>query len=569
MQVLHELNGLGLSSSLVRRPFGRRTMNDNLQLRNYATFHPTCWDHREVAKALQFLGPQQTKLLGQLTELLNRYHRWNKPAAYYDLLCGEWLMHFSHVVYAAYLDVTRGAIVASRQSPIFGFSDFYDYQNTVVGNSLFSEQLRQHAARLLGASHHGSLNFAHQAVTFEKPQASPRQRFKSGIQRWGTSALRARNAPFLFCHPYLKCSRLEWGATLMKWRHWARHDDLDYPIEVTAAVDGEWRRRASSEISATGYSDLVGALLPLYIPALYLEAFAAYRKKALDLGVTRPRVIYTATGLNGHSLFKVLAADWQEEGARLIIRQHGGGYGIDRMHAIEEYETRVADRFCTLGWKGDSPKQLPLATPLPASRRRRAKKSNQILLTCVHYPKQVYRIHFQPMPGTIETMIADTVAFVRGIRGQADLLVRPLPNDYGWGTVELLRQANPAIRLDDMRIPGPNSYIRSALVVHSYLGTSWLETLVLNIPTVCFYDPHTYAFRDAAQPFIDRLEAVGLLHKDGAAAARFVSSIMSDPQAWWQQPEVQEARLAFVSNYANYSANWAAEWESEFKRWLD
>ena len=367
----------------------------------------------------------------------------------------------------------------------------------------------------------------------------------------------------------MKCSRLEWGATLTKWRKWARHDDLDYPIELTAAVDTEWRRRLSADISVSGFSDLVCALLPLYVPALYLEALAAYRQKAQSLNLPRPRAVYTATGLHGHSLFKVLAADWQEEGTKLINHQHGGGYGIDRMHAGEEYETRVADRFCTLGWKGNSPKQAPLATPLSASLFRRVRKSNQILLTCIYYPKQVYRIAFQPMPGTIETMIADTAAFVRETKGWPDLLVRPVPNDYDWGMADILRQANPAIRLDDMRIPGPKSYARSALVVHSYLGTAWLETLALNIPTVCFYDPRTYAFRDAARPFMDKLEAVGALHTDGAAAARFVSSIMSDPQGWWQKPEVQEARLAFVNNYANYSADWAVQWEAELGQWLD
>ena len=151
----------------------------------------------------------------------------------------------------------------------------------------------------------------------------------------------------------MKCSRLEWGATLTKWRKWARHDDLDYPIELTAAVDTEWRLAGFRQIyQYLAFSDLVCALLPLYVPALYLEALAAYRQKAQSLNLPRPRAVYTATSLHGHSLFKVLAADWQEEGTKLINHQHGGGYGIDRMHAGEEYETRVADRFCTLGWKG-------------------------------------------------------------------------------------------------------------------------------------------------------------------------------------------------------------------------
>jgi putative transferase (TIGR04331 family) len=533
-----------------------------------AAFRSACWDTREVAGALRYLGPRQADFMVYLAGLLNRYHRSNKPAAYYDLLCGEWVMHFSHVVYAAYLDVTRGGAVASQQSPLFGFSDFYDYQWTVVGKPAFSAQLRQQVAGLLDGADRANRGFARRSVTFGGPQSGLRQRVKSGARRLRASALSNANAPFLFCHPYVKCSRLEWAATLVKWRRWARHDDLDYPIEAAAAVDAEWRRRASAEISVSGYPDLVCALVPLYIPALYLEAFSAYRQQALGLRLPRPQAVYTATSLHGHSLFKVLAADWREEGTRIINHQHGGGYGIDRMHASEEYETRVADRFCTMGWQGDSPKQVPLATPLSASQFRCAKSNRRILLTCIHYPKQVYRIHFQPMPGTIETMIADTAAFVRGSSDWPDLVVRSFPNDYDSGMVDILREANPAIHLDDMQVPGLQSYTRSALVVHSYLGTSWLETLALNIPTVCFYDPMTYAFRDAAKPFIDRFEAAGVLHRNGASAAKFVAGVMNDPQAWWQTPELQRLREEFVANYANFSPDWSSRWEAELKPWI-
>jgi putative transferase (TIGR04331 family) len=106
-------------------------------------------------------------------------------------------------------------------------------------------------------------------------------------------------------------------------------------------------------------------------------------------------------------------------------------------------------------------------------------------------------------------------------------------------------------------------------VVHNYLGTSWLETLVMNIPTVCFYDPDTYAFRDAAQPFIERLEAVGILHRSGVAAARHVVHVRSDPQGWWRRPDIQEAREAFVDRYANFSRDWAVRWEAEFRTWIE
>jgi putative transferase (TIGR04331 family) len=109
---------------------------------------------------------------------------------------------------------------------------------------------------------------------------------------------------------------------------------------------------------------------------------------------------------------------------------------------------------------------------------------------------------------------------------------------------------------------------RSKLVIHNYLGTSWLETLAMNVPTVCFYDPSLYRAREAARPFIDALARVGVVHGSGAEAARFVNDLRGDPSTWWNTPEVQEAREAFVARYANFSENWLPGWIEEFERLL-
>ena len=521
-----------------------------------------------MALALEFLGPLQLTLRERLTDLLNTYHRWSRSPDYYDLLCGEWLMHFSHVVYAAYLDVTRGVPVASQPAPLATFADFNDYQMAAVHSAQFAGQLRQSAADLLNRSGSAHPQFAREAISFAKPSGGRIRRLGMGLLKAGIEAARNNHAPFLFCHPDVKCSRMEWAATMLKWHGWARHDNLAYPIDISADIDHQWRRRASAEISVSGFTELVCALMPLYVPALYLEALPAYRSQALGLALPRPQAVYTANSLHGHSLFKILAADWREEGTKILSHQHGGGYGIDRIHTTEEYETQVANRFYTLGWESNSPKQKPLAAALSRNFFRRTKVGSQILLSCVLYPKQVYRIHFQPMPGTIENMITETTAFVRESKDWPELLVRPYPDDYGWSMVNTLRATNPALRLDDMHVNGMNSYARSALVVHNYLGTSWLETLALNIPTVCFYDVRTYSFRSAAQPYIDRFEAAGVLHRDGSSAARFVSSIMANPQSWWDSPALQDLRAEFARNYANFSADWANQWESEFRNWI-
>lgn len=108
------------------------------------------WTREVVAEALQFLSAQQLVFLDRLTEMLNAYHGWHRSAAYYDLLCGEWLLHFTHIVYAAHLDVMRGTLTLPVQAPNLVFSDHWNFQRVVAENPLFSERLRWQVSRLLG-----------------------------------------------------------------------------------------------------------------------------------------------------------------------------------------------------------------------------------------------------------------------------------------------------------------------------------------------------------------------------------------------------------------------------------
>ena len=529
----------------------------------------TIWDRHAVINALHFLGPRRTEFLGEISALLNEYHQLDFQQDYYDFLCGEWLLHFTDVVYAAYLEVKSGNAISSERHAAFVCADFMDYQQTIIKNSDFSAQLRREVSRRIGTATYEKLVFSSKPVQVGRASQSLRQQLKLRAEKLKTSLLSTSCSPFLFCQPYLKCSRLDWSATLFKWRRWARQDNFDYPVYTTVEIDAEWRESHSADITVSSFQDLIRSLLPIYIPVAYLEAFSTYRQKAHALGLNRPKAIYTAIGLHGNTLFKTLAADWRREGTKIINHQHGGCYGIDKIHSAEEYETRVADQFLTWGWTGNSPKQTPLPPAFSESQFRGVKMNQRIVLACMLNPKEVYRVQFQPMPGTIETMISETAAFVRETRAWPQFFVRVFPEHYGWDMLATLRKANPSFLLDDLGMSGLASYQRATLVVHGYLGTSWLETLALNIPTVCFYDPEIYDFRNRAKYFIDMFESVGVLHRRGATAAKFVSGIMCDPQGWWQLPEIQNLRENFVKNYANFSTNWSPLWEAEFKKWID
>jgi putative transferase (TIGR04331 family) len=515
-----------------------------------------CWDADEVERGLAVVEAAREGLLQGYRDTVNAYQGVERASGEHELIGGDWLQQFSHIVYAAWRTVSAGAVrPLEPELPVIADSKAFA---NLATNPDFQARLESVAAALLGSA-------AFPPLTFPGGETLVALGAKRSWQRRVLdSALGTRRPEVLFCHPYYKCTRREWLAAMWSWRNWARQDDLEYPVTAATRHDAGWRiERASAVVPAGDFPSLVLAMMPLYMPLALLEGFTQLRNAVLALGIDRPRTVYTASSMHGHLAFKILAAAWREEGTVLASHQHGSGYGFDRIHAIEDYESRVADRFYSWGWTRADRPVVPLSPPaLPALARSRGR----ILLNCVEYPRTVYRLHFQPMPGTMETLLAETLAYLAALLPSADLLVRPYHMDYGWKMAAAMRAAAPWAAFDDERPSQFRRFAESRLVVHNYLGTGWLETLALDVPTICFFDPKAYRFRSGVLPHIDSLERAGILHRSAAGAARFSVEVWRNPEVWWQTAEVQEARRAFVSSYANFSVDWRGAWTQELRK---
>ena len=80
------------------------------------------------------------------------------------------------------------------------------------------------------------------------------------------------------------------------------------------------------------------------------------------------------------------------------------------------------------------------------------------------------------------------------------------------------------------------------LVVIDYLSTSYLESLHMNIPTVCFWDPETMSLKNEFSNFYDDLIEAEIIHTTPHSAARHVENIYDNPQIWWQSKKVQNLK---------------------------
>ena len=520
-----------------------------------------CWNKDSAASGLEKIAGCRKVLLLELTRLLNEFHRWEKTEHYYDCVAGDWLESFAHLVYAAMVeDPPTDGGSPSLDQPIPVTSDIRSYNALCSQPSGLHEHLRMAVFHLLAGGTPVAWQFSADSALIASGR-TPRLAEKA------LRALAKKRPELLLVRPGFKCGQAEAARTLLGWRNWAALDSLGYPVNIRAGLDAQWRlTRACDACPANDLLGVLRVLLPLHLPAALLEGFAAYRNAVLAMPVVRPKAVYSAQALHGHLTFKLLAAEWGQEGTRLLYHQHGGGYGIDKVHTIEQFESRVADRYYTWGWRvAGNPKVRPLS---PAALHRLSGRKRYVLLSCVDFPVVTYRIHFHPMPGTIQTMQRETCEFLAALPDRRDLLVRPYAIDYSGNFVGMLRNAAPDAAFDDRSATSFQRFSHSRLVVHNYLGSGYLESLALNVPTVCFFDPDTYAFRAEAEPFMSALESVGILHRSGKVAAQFVASVSNDPQGWWAQVEVQEARNHFVESYANFSPYWAMQWEREFEMWI-
>lgn len=514
-----------------------------------------------VTNALGIIDKSRPSLLAELKCLIDEYHQWQKPLSYYDIVAGDWLEHFSHLTLNAIFEVEAENIAETQNKPIPVSADIFAFDTLRLHSSRLHDHLKNTVSGLLSGVMPDSRKFA---VSSSSISSSGNRQLVEGALR-----ISATDKPqVMIVAPYFKCSKAESAATLFSWRGWAVLDNLEYPINFNVDLDSEWRLQRSADTKAgNDLMSILRMLLPLYLPVALLEGFLAYRKIVLSMNQFRPRMIYSANALHGNLKFKILAAEWKEEGTVVAYHQHGGGYGIDKAHAIEEYEKRVSDHYYTWGWRSeDNSKVRPLT---PSALHAPTQKRKYILLNCVDFPDVVYRIHYHPMPGLVDDMRRETCRFLSEIKRGKELLVRPYGVDYSGRFIQMMIDARADAAFDNRRASSFERFAQSRVVVHNYLGTSYLETLALNIPTVCFYNPDSYAFRNEAQPYMNDLERVGILHDSGESAAKFLNEIAEDPKGWWGQDDVQNVRTRFVERYANFTSEWSSQWKQEFRRAID
>lgn len=551
----------------------RRPMRHDLWQNLDAAMLPYHWDDRDkYFRDYQFLESRYERLLSYLSERLGAMHGLTTDVRHWRIIIGPWLRFFVDAIFDRYESV-RSAYEsgAVRDTWVLRYdlidcvpADFQEFYSQFTGDGwnhiVFAECIRS-----IGLPH---------TVRDEALQPRPAsgvapdridQLATALLDVYGRVLPARLNKVVLVSGgiPKRQLSRLQCALGQLPY--------VKSPVLDTRFGRPDPRLRAllADHDGETPFERLLDMLIPAWIPRAYVENFTELRNTALAEFPRDPKVIATASAYQSDEGFKMWAANHAMKRVPLVVVQHGGNMGIGRFSQSEDHQLRIADVFTSWGWTREG---YDAVQPMPALKLADmtvvADNRGDILITLASYPRYFYCHYCVPVAGQVLEYVHEQVRFMSAVSPEfsASLKLRLDLAEFGWDIPGLLTRAGFGASIESTRATLADRLNGCRIAVSTYNATVFLETLAANFPTLVFFDPNRFEVRAEAQPMMNRLRQVGILHDTPECAARALNTIGNDVQEWWRRPAVQRAREEFCDQYARSSIDWVGDWKSFFER---
>lgn len=526
------------------------------------------WADRAVFAAVaEECRSARERVLASLAARLNELHGVNLPLRYWRIALGSWLLyHIQQLedrrrLVAADLAAAPESVVALAEEDFLIPRDTLDYLG-LFQTKPYDLMLRTLGLRSLGKKAPEARMPREPLPSLNKP-VGIRALYHAARRYVYTAARRLCPGDVLTDNVYPMSRRHEILAKAMDYRLWPLAAELPERLRVPGVLDA--RRRALADLPCEGPIDaLAVSSLPWCLPALFLEGFPAARAHAKRVLGRPPKAMLHSVGIYYDELYKLCAAEAALAGTPLIGVQHGGHYGCLQWSNPEWHERSIADAYVTWGWKEDAattPLPVPWLWPPPPRRP----EAGEVLIVTTTGLQNATELFPAPMGREWRDFFAWRGRFLDalGPEHRAASRLRLFPKDYGWGERKEAVARWPDLRIDDRR-HFHEAVSSAALIVTDHAGTTFLEALAWDIPSVHFWDDRIWASRPSALAAYEPLRRAGIIHDSPESAARQVALVRRDPREWWERSA--EVRREFVSTYARMSPDWAAQWAAFLRK---
>ena len=551
--------------------YSRRKEYEKLR---YKTF-PFVWkDRTHYEQAYYYCNTVFEDVLEALTNQLNKIHNITKSKQYYRIILGNWLIHYIYQLYDKYVTI-KNVFSEHKDLQTFLLSsesyyiplDYNEFISKITEDDLYNLQMYSNVISNLGFSFPiKSSGVAPDRIkyTFSADWKNRVMGYLFRIASFISNLFYDELDRVTITQPYFLYNGLSKRLNiLVRSKLKCVFDDMRYDVRGEIVINRALRdtkRLFESDIDE--FKSLINRVIFEDLPLLFLEGWRDFREKVLSLPINRSKIFYTANATYGNNVFKFLIAEYHDRSI-LIESQHGGVNGTHLM-ALEEIDQKVCDYFFTFGWR-ETEKQIPMYHFNVYTNKKRS-NSKLVLYVKTGQPRYIYRFHSSYSGSEFLLYINNGINFLKNIHKRIEILIRLYPKNYGWDEKMRIIDAGLNVKFDNHNKSFLSRLRNSYIMVSDHIGSTYLESMAMNVPTIVFCDPEITKFRLSAKKIYEKLEECKIIHSSPLSAANHLNNVYENVDSWWRQSSVQEVRREFVNRYARYTNQYAKKFLSELRK---
>lgn len=544
------------------RRYDRRAVWEEME---YITAAPFGVQPGQAAKDLAYVQGLSSNLLIELSTSLNTFHNTSHSNRYWNILLGHWLQRYVAMCFNRYFTVKQAlgeykilsTTVLDIANSSLATSDSSNFM-LAINNDGWNHILYARILSCLGDVETYSRSTGSLSVQAFNEDSDETLLNPGGIKSLILAAvthvlpLFSRQSDAFIISSYLpRLQEVKLQLALKQCpQYWRRqvlqHMPFDLAMRQTFTLSSDGH---------AGFEQFVRQQLGDIIPTCYLEGYAMLCQQAESLAwPTVPKFIFTSNQFDSDEVFKAWAGSKVEKGTTYFTGQHGNVYGT--VSGSQNWpECVTCDRFITWGWDNGDSKNIPSFVLKTAGKKPiHAKPDGGMVLVELCVPS---RPHTDDRYFKFAEYQEDQFRFIESLPDAIHKKTRVRlflqKGDPRWSERQRWSDRSPNTRLVAEETGDPTIwelYAQSRLVVFSYDSTGLLETLSLNIPTLCFWQDEFDLILPSAMPYYEMLKKAGIILEGPEEAAKQVALHWDNIEKWWHSEVVQSARELFCEQYA-------------------
>ena len=579
-----------LISTRIKETWPKNTKNDLIfssvdaldsldgQVKKYKKFviNEYHWKNKKkLEKDFKYLENFYEKVLSKLVKKLNKIHNTNYSKLFWRILIGPWLGIFLHIYFdrwnniksllkknkidkAIFLNLDKNILIPydAKEFIEFAQSDIWNqniYQN-IISNFLKKTKID-----------YKNISDSKIKEKFLHSLNPDLDSFEVKIKIFLMSIFNLidkRNYKYFFYKTYLGAFN-EIKLSLK----FKQFPILFYKTKFITMqkVDHQKRKilNLNTKISNKFEKNFLKALIK-NIPKVFIENFEDLINFSKNSNLPQnPKTIFSSNILWYDSHFSFHIAKLKEQKAKLIYGQHGGAYGISKLHWPEKHEIKISDKYLTWGWSDNKNSKKVKRFFILKNTKNNVGRANRENLLLLIKNRIRYVSSLDTSAGT--AVFNDYTKFFSNFLFKLSVKIKPktiirLPfkklNESSVDFYSNLRK--------NFNFSSSNTFYdacnQAKLIVNTVNSTPFLETLSANFPTIIIWDKKTNPIRDNAKKYIEILHENKILYYNPDLAAKFVNQNWNKGiDEWWYDAKTQQAVNKFCNIFANKKQNFLAD----------